>query len=201
MHQLEMSIDREIEFMIKYQLTADELFLIKLIFYAQEEHEEYLSKFFTQNQLSYGIRDLLSSLQNKGVINKSYDIPEEGMIFNPRDVEFNKRVLDSFMKHSQDMGMDLFSNYPPFTTINGRQFSLRNIAKSFKSLDDFCWEYGKAIKFDELKHQEIMELLEYAKENNLIHSGICDFIISRQWETIDYLRDGGFGTFDTNELV
>ena len=31
MKNLELSIDREIEFMIKYQLTADELFFMKLI--------------------------------------------------------------------------------------------------------------------------------------------------------------------------
>ena len=201
MHQLEMSIDREIEFMIKYQLTADELFLIKLIFYAQEEHPEYLSMFFSQNQLGYEIIDLLHSLQDKGMINKSYKIPEKGSVFNPRDVELNKRALDSLLQHSQDMGMELFNEYPPFIIINGKTFSLRNIAKNYKSFDDFCWDYGKNIKFNQEKHNQILELVKYGKENNLINSGICDFIISHQWETIELLRDEGFGTFDTNELI
>lgn len=200
MKNLELSIDREIEFMIKYQLTADELFFMKLIFYAQEGHD-YLHDFFSQNQLTMEPRDLLFSLQNKGIINKSFMIPDKGIPFNPQDVEFNKRVTDQFLKHSQDMGMELFNAYPLYTTINGRQFSLRNISKNFKTFDDYCWEYGKSIKWDEQKHKEIMDLLEYAKDNSMISSGICDFIISRQWETLKALKDAGMGTFDTGELI
>lgn len=201
MKNLELSTDREIQFMIKYQLTADELFFMKLIFYAQEGHEEYLHEFFSQNQLTTDPRDLLVSLQNKGIINKSYDIPPKGIPFNPQDVEFNKRFTDQLMKHSQDMGMELFNAYPLFTTINGRQFSLRNISKNFKTFDDYCWEYGKSIKWNEQYHKEIMDLLEYGKDNNMITSGICDFIISRQWTTIKALKDAGMGTFDTGELI
>ena len=39
--------------------------------------------------------------------------------------------------------MELFEAYPPFTIINGKTFSLRNISKNFKDLDDMCWQYGK----------------------------------------------------------
>ena len=62
------------------------------------------------------------------------------------------------------MVMELFEAYPAYTNINGRTFSLRNITKSFKDLDDMCWKYGRMIKFDQRKHEEILELLEYAKE-------------------------------------
>lgn len=201
MKHLELSIDREIDFMIKYGLTADELFLYKMIHFAQDEHPEYLSNFFSQNQLGSSILDLLKSLQDKGIINKSYKIPEKGTIFNPRSVDLNENVTRSFMQHSQDLGLELFEAYPNFTMINGKAFSLRNIAKNFKSFDDFCWEYGKAIKFNPLEHQRIMELLAYGVENNLIHSGICDFVISRQWQTIEAFQNGELETFNTNELV
>lgn len=187
--------------MNKYQLTADELFLIKLIFYAQNEHEEYLNDFFSQNSLGYPIINLLKSIQEKGIINKSYKIPEKGTIFNPKDVEFNKLVLKSLLTHSQLLGQELFDNYPMFVTINGKQFSLRNIAKKYKTFDEFCWEYGKAIKFDIEEHNKILNLIEWGKENNTIHSGICDFIISKQWETLQTLKDEDFGTFNTNELI
>ena len=110
------------------------------------------------------IREILTSLQNKGVINKSYVIPQAGEVFNPQDVDFNKNVLNQFFQHSQDLGMELFEAYPAYTNINGRTFSLRNITKNFKDLDDMCWQYGRMIKFDQRKHEEILELLEYAKE-------------------------------------
>lgn len=201
MKKYELSIDREIEFMIKYQLTADELFLMRLIFYAQEGHEEYLSNFFTQCKLGTKILELLKSLQDKEIINKSYKLPQEGAIFKPQDVEFNKLVLKSFMQHSEDMGMELFENYPAMTTINGKVYSLRNITKLYKNIDEMAWEYGKAIKFNPETHAHIMELLEYGKENDLISSGICDFIASRKWLDLEEMKEGEMGTFKTTELV
>lgn len=201
MKNLELSIEKEIEFMIKYQLTSDELFLMKLIWYAQDEHPEFLHQYFSSCKLGKEIRELLMGLRDKEIINKSYSIPEKGEVFNPNDVDFNKNVLKSFMQHSQELGMDLFENYPAFTYINGRAFSLRNITKLYKSLEEMCFEYGKAIKFDPIKHREVMELLEYAKENNLVNSGICQFISERQWLMYEQMRDGDIGEFKTSELV
>ena len=187
--------------MIKYGLTADELYLIRLIFLAQDGHEEYLNKFFKECSLGSPILALLTSLQQKGVINKSYTIPPQGTVFEPKDVEFNKQIIKGFLQHSEDMGMELFQAYPAMTVINGKTFSLRNIAKFYKSFDDFTFAYGKEIKFDPIKHQEILDILEWAKENNLVHSGLGDFIISRRWLDYQEMRDGGMGTFNTNELI
>ena len=187
--------------MIKYQLTADELFVLRLIFYAQEGHSEYISMFFSECQLGFSLRSILSSLQTKGIINKSYSIPEEGTVFKADDVDLNKNAVNQFLQHSTDMGMELFEAYPAYTTINGRTFSLRNITKNFKDLDDMCWQYGRMIKFDQRKHEEILELLEYAKENDLIHSGICDFILSQGWLALELYRDEGMGYFDNTTLI
>jgi hypothetical protein len=197
----ELSIDREIQFMIKYQLTPDEFFLMKLIFFAQEGQEQYISQFANECGFERSIREILTSLQNKGVINKSYVIPPAGEVFNPQDVDFNKNVLNQFFQHSQDLGMELFESYPPFTIINGKTFSLRNISKNFKDLDDMCWQYGKMIRFNQQKHEEIMELLEFGKENNLIHSGISDFILSQGWMALQVYKDEDMGVMNTNELL
>ena len=43
-------------------------------------------------------------------------------------------------------------------------FSLRNIAKNFKSFDEFAFTYGKSIKFNEQEHKRVLSLLEWAKE-------------------------------------
>jgi hypothetical protein len=71
----------------------------------------------------------------------------------------------------------------------------------FKSLEDFCFAYGKTIKFNQEKHEEIMELLEYAKSTNCINYNICEFIISQKWNEIQYLKDGGENMFNTSELL
>ena len=100
MKTYELSIDREIQFMIKYQLTPDEFFLMRLIFYAQEGQDKYISQFANECGFEKPIREILNSLQDKGIINKSYVIPQAGEIFNPQDVDFNKNVLNQFFQHT-----------------------------------------------------------------------------------------------------
>jgi hypothetical protein len=97
--------------------------------------------------------------------------------------------------------MDLFMNYPSSTTINGKTFSLRNITKLYKSIDDLSFNYGKLINFSPEKHKEVLELLEWGKENHLIQSGICDFISSMKWLDLQELKDNDMGIFNTNTLV
>ena len=201
MKYIELSFDREIELMTKYQIFPEELLFIKLVFLAQEDHPEYLSKYFSQMPLKGAPRDTMLSLQEKGIINKSYKIPEKGKTFNPLDIDFNKNFMKSYLQHSYDMGMELFMNYPPYMIINGKQFSLRNIAKSFKNLDDFAFAYGKAIKFDVEKHKEIIELVEWAKEVNILNFGIIEFITSLKWLELKELKENGLTTFNTSELL
>ena len=201
MKYIELSFDREIELMTKYQIFPEELLFIKLVFLAQEGHPEYLSKYFSQMPLKGAPRDTILSLQEKGIINKSYKIPEKGKTFNPLDIDFNKNFMKSYLQHSYDMGMELFMNYPPYMIINGKQFSLRNIAKSLKNLDDFAYAYGKAIRFDVEKHKEIMELLEWAKEANILNFGIIEFITSLKWLELKELKENGLTTFNTSELL
>lgn len=202
MKQIELSIDRELDFMIKYQLFPEELLIVKFIFLAQEDHPEYLNKYFSQMPLKGAPRDTLLALQEKGIINKSYKIPEKGATFNPRDVDFNKIFLKSYIQHSGDMGMELFMSYPSFVNINGRQCSLKNISKMYKGMDDFCFAYGKAIKFDPIMHNKILELLEFAKENNLLHYGIVEFISSMKWLEIEELKSSdNLNGYQNSELL
>lgn len=201
MRNLELSIEREIDFLIHYNLTPDELFLMKLIWYAQDGHDEYFSEYFSENTLTLGLRSTMLSLQKKGIINSTYEVPEDGEILNPRDVDFNQNVIKTFLKHSLELGFELFEIYPVEIVVEGRQFDMRNFAKVYKSFDEMCFAYGKEIKFNPKKHQEILELVEWGKENNLITNNISSFIICHQWEYLEHLRDKGNGFFNTNELL
>lgn len=201
MKNLELSIEREIDFLIKYNLTPDELFLIKLIWYAQDGHPEFLSEYFSENQLTLELRDVLLSLQKKGIINKTYEIPDKGEIFNPRDVDFNKNIISSFLKHSQTLGYELFTAYPKQIYVNGRPYSLQNYSRLYKTFDEFCFTYGQMIKFSPEIHKQVLEILEWAKENGFVTNGICDFVLSRQWEAFKELKDNEMGTFNTTQLI
>ena len=201
MFNAKLSIDNEVNFMLKHSLTPNELFLLRTIFLAQEDQYKYLIDYFTESKLD--LRNLLQSLQEKEIINSNYKIPEKGKVFNPGDVPINKNVIKSFLKHSQELGMDLFMNYPAYTEINGKTFSLRNIAKSFKNFDDFCFNYGKMINFAPETHKEILKLLEWGKENHKIVSGISDFVLSMKWLDLQQMKNDEISdnNWDIHELV
>lgn len=181
-----MELNTILNICIAYNLTFDEFFLIYMTLLARDEenHEEYINKWFS-NGGKDRLRDLFNSLKNKGIIHKDYN-PD---VYNPNNIEFNKNFLKGWYKQSGEMGQELFNEYPPFLSINGRLMSLRNIAKKFYSLDDFYFYYSATIGHNPDKHKEIMELVKWGKENDLIRVGILEFIASHKWDELKYLKE------------
>lgn len=181
-----MELNTILNICIAYNLTFDEFFLVYMTLLARDEenHEEYINKWFS-NGGKDRLRDLFNSLKNKGIIHKDYN-PD---IYNPNNVEFNKNFLKGWYKQSGEMGQELFNEYPPFLSINGRLMSLRNIAKKFYSLDDFYFYYSATIGHNPDKHKEIIELVKWGKENDLIRVGILEFIASHKWDELKYLKE------------
>lgn len=180
--------------MEKYRLTAEETLLIDLLFLAsiEEGHKEYLIKYFTMPVTRTDLRDLLISLQNKGIITKQYKIPDKGQKFDPESVIFNQNFLNNYRKFSGDLGAEFFLEYPSVAIINGVEAPLKNYAKKFSTEEEFFYTYGKAIGWKQFKHQEILDLLKWAKENNcnLLNMNIADFVISKMWNSVEELKEG-----------
>ena len=173
--------------MSTYKLTADELLLIYLTFLARDEeggHNEFLHKWFTGGG-SERLRSLFNSLKEKGFIHKSYETTS----YEPNEIEFNKTFIKSWTKNSLEMGQELLSAYPISIIINGQNMMLKDVSKRFASLDDFFFFYGTQIGHNPEKHKEVMEILNWAKENGYINFGILSFVISHQWENLKKLRD------------
>lgn len=186
--------------MSKYQLTAEELIIIKLIFLAQESHAEYFRLFQSECPHSK-IYDQLLSLQDKGIILKSSVFSQTEIKAN--DIIFNKIFLKNYLKYSYDLGYELFEAYPKLLYIDNRPIPLRNIVKNFNSFEDFAFAYGKAIKFDEEKHQEVLKLLRWGVENDIVCYNICEFVVSFKWEELKQMRDNGYmnSTYDTTTML
>lgn len=181
-----MELDTILNIMISYRLTADELLLVYLTFLAQEEenHPEYFIKWFSNGGKSK-LKDLFESLKEKGIIHKDYN-PDS---YNPDDIEFNKNFLKGWLKLSGEMGKELFDAYPPFLNIQGKLAPLKNISKKFYSLDDFFFFYSSKIKHNPDKHKEVMDILQWAKDNGKINFGILEYVASEKWNDLMYLRD------------
>lgn len=203
MEKLSLTIDNELALMEKYQISPNEWFLIKLLFLANEEYfPEYIFRFLAiPAEMRGDVREQLVSLQDKGIILKSYKIPQRGEQFYPEDVEFNKAFLRTYFKSSYELGEELWNEYPFSTTINGVPYTLKNIAKKYDSIEDFFRAYGKAIHYDETKHKHIIELLKWARDNtSYVCFNICEFVISRKWEEIEKLKSGEIETINFNAV-
>lgn len=172
--------------MATYHLTSEELLLVYLTFLARDEegHPEYFKKWFEDGGQDR-LKSLFESLKEKHIIHQDYN-PKT---YKPNEIEFNKNILKSWPKNSLEMGRELFSAYPPFMNISGKYVPLRDISKRFASLDDFFFFYSSQIGHDPEKHKEVMEILEWSKENGHLNFGILSFTISHQWEMLKELRD------------
>ena len=189
--------------MEKYGLTPTELFVVKVLYLYKENYPEaYIVRYLNIPDNKKTFRDTLVSLQNKGVILKSYKIPNAGDEFQPDEVEFNKNFNKTFCRSAFDMGKDLFDHYPMFGTINGNTVSLRGVSKKFDSLEDFFRFYGKEIKWDPDLHQEILDLIDWEQNNNVgyICFSLATFVIEHKWEELKALKEGKIANINFNAI-
>lgn len=197
-------IDQDLAIIEKYRLTPTELFIINLIFLTQEGYEEsYLSRFLKIPENKELFRPTLVELQSKGIILKSYKIPEKGQKFDPLEIPFNQNFFKTYWKASFELGKELFDKYPMFTNINGVTVSLRSFAKKFNSLEDMYRFYGKTIGWNAEKHREIIELIEWEQNNNIgfLRMSLSSFIIENKWNELKALRDGNIVNVNFDTIV
>ena len=162
------NLEEQIAILSRYNINSDELLFITVILLIQEGDENpYINLYFSlPSSCRGGIRDLLISLQEKQVITKEYKIPPTGATFTPEDVTFNKNFIKTFYKGSFWIGKELFEIYPISTVVNGVEYKLRRVSKKFDSLEDAYRAYGKAISWKPDVHRNIMQLIEWGKQNN-----------------------------------
>ena len=198
----DLNLEQQLIFCEKYSINPSELLLLEILLLAQEgEQPEIVNNYFTSRMCARGnTRELLSGLQNAGVITKAYKIPEKGSAFNPLDVPINKNLVKDFFKCSFEMGKELFENYPMFGLINGEPVGIRSVSKKFDSLEDFYRYYGKSISWKPDKHEYIMELVSWAKDNNLLVTTLANFVIDHKWEELEALRNGEIANIDFNAV-
>ena len=194
------NLEEQVVMLEKYKINSDELLFITVILLIQEgDNNQSINSYFSLPVSCRGsIRDLLVSLQQKQVITKEYKIPPAGTNFVPEDVVFNKNFIKTFYKGSFWIGKELFEIYPISTIVNGVEYKLRRVSKKFDSLEDAYRAYGKAISWKPDTHREIMELVEWGKQNNYQFTTLDSFIVDNDWLNIAAMRDNG--TLDANAV-
>ena len=204
MQHFELSLKEEINIYINSGLTPTELFILRLLFLAIDGDQQYLLNYLSN--ISNGkqlLRAVLVSLLEKKIINSTFKIPQEGESLNFRNIPFNKNFLKMYIRESNELGKQFFDAYPPFININGKLCSIKNFTKAgLFSFDDFCIFYAKQLKNSSIAHERVMEALEFAKEHNLINYTIVEFLASKKWEEIEYIRNSGnINGYNKSELL
>ena len=207
MKKFNYSIDDDIAFQEKYQITPTELFVLKIILLLQEDtqDEDYLKRFLQISDNKECFRGTLQSLQNKGLILKSYKIPNKGEQFNPYDIAINKVLIKNMHKASFDLGQELMEVYPRYGTINGGMVHLHGVSKRFGSREDFYRFYSKIINWNPETHNKIIELIKWEQANNIgfLNMTVLSFVIDHRWEALQDIKDGKLSnvTFNTIESL
>lgn len=177
---------------------------IRTLLILQEDANEELFKTYIEilHNSNIQIRELITRLQAKGIILKSFKVPNPGEAFDPYSIPINKPFLKNLFKSSFEIGKELFEVYPQFGNINGCVVPLRTVAKKFDSLEDCYARYGKEIKWNPEIHSTIIDLVKWAKDNNILNCSLASFIINNGWNDLQALKDGeGNINYDAIKLV
>lgn len=198
---LTLTLEEEVSILDKYRLIPTELFLIRVLLILQDEGEEelFIRYIKTLKQAGINLRNILISLQEKEILLKSCKIAKEGEEFDPYSLQLNKNFVKNLYKCSFTLGKELFEEYPAFAIINNSYTSLRGVSKHFNSLEDAYIKYGKSIKWNPDIHSNILELVKWAKEHNMLNMSLGSFIVNNGWHDLKAIMDGDAGNinFDT----
>lgn len=193
MKHLTLTLEEEVCLLDKYGLTPNELLVVRILLILQDDNEEELFQklMVTLKHINLPLREVLTQLQKKEVILKSYKIPNSGERFDPYAIPINKNFIKALYKSSFEMGKELFDSYPQFGNINGNVIPLRTVAKKFDSLEQAYFKYGKSIGFNPEKHKTIIELVNWARENNILNCSLASFVVNEGWHDLNALKNNG----------
>lgn len=199
---LTLTLDEEIVLLEKYGLTPNELFVLRLILIAVSDGDKSLLVQYLKIPVNdrVSLLDVLKSLQSKGIILKSYKLPCKGEQLTLSDIEFNKNFIKGLFRASFEMGKELFEHYPQFAQIGNNYVPIRGVSKKYDSLEDAYRAYGKAIRWSQDMHKEVLELVDWGKENNVINTTLCNFIIDNKWNDLKALKDGNGVNINYNAI-
>ena len=204
MKKFNYTIDDDISFQEKYQITPNELFVLKILLLLQEDEQdiEYFQRFIQISDNKKTFRNILKSLQDKGLILKTYKIPEIGSPFSPYDIPINKVLVKNMHKASFDLGQELFDVYPRYGLINGGMVPLHGVSKRFGSREDFYRFYSKIINWNPETHKKIIDLIKWEQSNNIgfLNMTILSFVIDHRWESLQDIKEGKLNNVTFNVI-
>ena len=171
-----IDIDRYMDFLVDNRINQQQFIFMYLIHLERVDLiRKYKARFPTESNNMISGRNLA-------------DLKERGYIIvhgtNSNEIELTNKFSKIFMD-DYECGNELWGEYPFYITSNGRRYPLKGMDKNvFRNL------YAKKIRHSLEEHKEVMKDLQFAKENDLIFTGIEKFLNGEQWSDIRKIRKG-----------
>jgi len=174
------------ELIEKLKVDPYQLFLLKMMFEAEENRIPIYKTAGKLKKIGMLDLDALADLVTRDVVidyNKTgISGPAESFI---DDYELSPKALrlmtTSFLK-----ARELMKNYPRLLEINGKKYNIVNIGEAELSLS-----YQKNLEITETEHEEVLELLEWGKENKCVNIGLKKFAETQYWLTLKEMKENG----------
>lgn len=201
---------QQLLFCEKYNINPSELLLLEIILIAKNgDGPEIVYEYFSSRARARGATSkLLSGLRDSGIIHKTYEIPDKRNINSKKDlmnmlldIPLNKNITKDFYRYSFELGKELWDTYPQFGIVNNSQVGLKSISKKFDTIEDFYRFYGRTIRWKPEIHNQIIELVKWAGEHNILCTTIANFVIDHKWEELEALKDKGGVNYDSMRLL
>lgn len=163
-----------VSFLCKHKMTGDQ-FLFCCLIYERD------------------IAGLYKIVQERGQFDKNEirDLEDRGYVINSNTgdeafhdgYEITEKFIEEIYGQKSSMWEEILELYPQFIF-----FDNKRIPAQSADLDALRIIYSSKIQRNVKKHKEIMELLKYAVDNDLISMGIDKWIRGEQWKAIKAIK-------------
>lgn len=123
----------------------------------------------------------VNTLVDKGLAAENHrrdpDVPA-----NIDEFEATEKAVRFFFDAPTHFGEELYEAYPDFAeTGDGKRYPLKMFDRDMEELFD---AYAGAIGNNRAKHRDVLSLLEWAEERDMIDMGLQKFVFSRYWQIL-----------------
>lgn len=193
MYKLSIDLDRKLEVMCKHTLNAEQWLFIELLWTYNDGRPEYMFKYFNECAKTTVPRDTLQALKDKKILASDYEVPGPDEEFEPDQVEFSKTFINNYFKLSFEAGQELWDLYPEYCQGSTSKLLIARslTTKGFNDHEALFQKYLKNIQYKVTNHLQVLEILAWAKEQQLLTFGIAEYVVSRKWNDHIALRDSG----------
>ena len=160
-------------FLCKHNMSADQFLFCCLVY-----EGKYDLVYKMVNERGPFDREELRDLEDRGyVINKNVKLETY-----PDMYEVTKKFKDGIYEEQVTMWEEFLKTYPQWIFIEGKRLPAQS-----GNLDELRTIYFAKIGKSTKKHKEIIDLLIYASDHDLINMGIDKWIRGEQWRGIQQI--------------